>query len=144
MCKCPVSFSHTMGIFFLFESSTFLFVGSHNFSRKFFSHAVSASLAGVKDHIFYRNRSFTGRINFSRHLESSTTDTTALYFYLRSNILQCLLPDLQSRFLFFFCNFFLNDIQCVIKDLERNSLFTVHHQVINKPRHQYIVEFWIR
>ena len=71
MCKCPVSFSHTMGIFFLFESSTFLFVGSHNFSRKFFSHAVSASLAGVKDHIFYRDRSFTGRINFSRHLESS-------------------------------------------------------------------------
>ena len=101
MCKCPVSFSHTMGIFFLFESSTFLFVGSHNFSRKFFSHAVSASLAGVKDHIFYRDRSFTGRINFSRHLESSTTDTAALYFYLRSNILQCLLPDLQSRFLFF-------------------------------------------
>ena len=117
MCECPVSFCHTVGIFFLLESSPFFFVGSHNFSSQLLSHAMSASLAGVKNHIFNRDGSFPARIDFCRYLESCTTNTAALYFHLGSNIFQRLLPDFQSRFLFFFCHFFVNDIQCVIKDL---------------------------
>src|SRR3712207_1163943 len=131
MSECTVSLSHTMHIFFTLECTTLIVVSVYNLSCELLSHRLSATLTGKSDKVLHRNTLLTIRTDFCWNLECCTTDTTALNFYLRSDIIQSLLPNFESR-LFLLGHLTLYGIKRIVENLIRNGFLTVIHQVINE------------
>src|SRR5688572_12430559 len=130
-----VSFSHTVSVFFLFESSTFTFAGGDDFVSQFFCHATTVSFTAVTDQPLHAERNFSVCTNFGRDLESSTTNSTAAYFYSRRNIAEGFFP----YFIPIFTGCFRNTVQSSIEQGESCILFTFPHQVVDEPCHHQIV-----
>ena len=81
--------------------------------------------------------------DFRWHLEGSTTDTAALDFYLRSDVVEGSLPDLQGR-LVFLLDLLAYNLERGVEDIEGDALLTVVHQVINELRHLNVTKYGIR
>src|SRR5690606_24250461 len=87
-----VSFSHTVGIFFLFESTTFTFTCCDNFVSKFICDSFTVAFAAIANQPFHAQGNLAIWAYFCRDLERSPSDTTAAHLYRWSNICQCFFP----------------------------------------------------
>src|ERR1700712_4265806 len=96
MCKSLIGFSHSVGIFFFLESTTFTFAGCQNFAGKFVCHALTVSFPAKTDQPFNTQGNLTIRTNFCRNLKSCTSDTAASYFNSRGYVVQRPSPDFIS------------------------------------------------
>ena len=105
-----------MHVFLTLEGSALIVVCVHNLSSKLLCHALTAALTCEQDKVLHRNAFLALGTYLSRNLESCATYTTALHLYLRSDVVESLLPYLQSR-LFFLCHLLLHYIKCIVKNL---------------------------
>ena len=131
-----------MHILLTLKCATLIIKSIHNLSCKLIGHSLTTALTCKKDKILHRNTLLTIWTNLSRNLEGCTTDTTALYLYLRSNVIKCLLPDFKSR-LFLVRHLSLYDIKCIVENLIRCILLSIIHQMINELRDLLVIEDWI-
>ena len=138
-----VSLSHAVDVLLTLEGSTLLIVSIHDLSSKLLCHGLTTSLAGKADEVLHRDGLLTLRGDLSGHLEVGTSDTAALHLYLRGDVLESLLPDLE-RGLLLLGHLILDDIQSVVEDLEGKVLLSVKHHVIDELRHLLITIDGIR
>jgi len=82
MSECAVGLCHLVHVFFALERTALFVVCVYNFSCELVSHGLAATLAGIDDKIFHRDRLFAVRADLSRNLECGTADTTRLNLYL--------------------------------------------------------------
>ena len=143
MSEGAVSFSHAVHVFLALEGTTLLVEGVDDFSGQLVGHRLAAAFAGIDDEIFHGNRFFAVSADFSRNLESSSSDATALDLYLRSDILKSFFPNLESGLLLVgkFCLYIL---ESGVKDGVCGILLAVIHQMVHKLSDPYFVEDGIR
>ena len=91
------------------------FIAQPRKGRKFICHCFATAFTCKINHILHRNAFLAVWANLSWNLKSSTTDTTALNFNLRSNIIKSCLPYFKCRLLFV-CHFLLYYIKCFVKN----------------------------
>src|SRR5687768_15888579 len=118
MCESLVGFSHSVGIFFLFERSTFTFACCYDLTSELFGHASTVSVPAVADQPLDAEGNFAVWTNFRWDLESCTTDTAASYFHSGRNVRQGPLPDVISVF----TSLLSNTIHCIIENVESGIL----------------------
>ena len=143
MSKCAVGFSHTVHIFLTLEGGTLAIECIHDLCSKLICHGLTTALASKEDEVLHGDRFLTLGADFGRHLEGSTTDTAALDFYLRSDVVEGSLPDLQGR-LVFLLDLLAYNLERGVEDIEGDALLTVVHQVINELRHLNVTKYGIR
>ena len=128
-----------MHVFFALEG-TALFVESVNdFSSELVGHGFAATLAGIDDEVFHRDGLLAVSADFSGHLEGSTANAAALNLNQRSHIIESLLPDFKSSFLFI-GHFGLDGFKSRIEDGESGVLLAVIHKVVNELGHLNVVK----
>ena len=104
-----------MHIFLTLESTTLVIVSIHNLSSELVSHALTATLTCESNKVLHRDTLLTLGTNLGRNLEGSTTDTAALYLHLGSDVVEGLLPYLESGLLLL-GHLLLNGVKGVIED----------------------------
>ena len=97
----------------------------------------------LESEVSKRTVGFCHTVHIFLALEGSTTDTAALDFYLRSDVVERSLPDLKSS-LIFLLDLLAYDLKRGVEDIEGDILLTVVHQVINELRHLYVTKYGIR
>src|SRR5574344_1604734 len=131
-----------MHILLALERTTLLVESIHDFSGELVSHALSLALACERDEVLHRDGFLAVSTDLSWHLECSATYTTALHLHLRSDVVECLLPDFQ-RGLLFILHLVLYVLQCCVEDSVCNTLLSIVHEVVNELCHLHITINWI-
>lgn len=104
-----------MHIFLTLVSTTLVVVSVHDLCSELVSHALTTTLACEEDKVLHRDALLTLRTDFGRNLECGTTDTAALNLYLGSDVVESLLPDLESGLLFL-SHLLLYGVECLVED----------------------------
>src|SRR5450830_68868 len=123
-----VSFSHTVHVFTLLNSSTFTFSSVQQFASQTQSHRLLATLTGEVYQPAHCQGVTTGRTNFDRNLVSSTAYTARLHFDQRSDGVECFLEEFQGVSVFALFNFF----QSTINDTFGHGFFAAFHHVVHE------------
>ena len=103
---------------------------------------MTGTLLGEDDQVTHGDRNFPFRTDFHRNLEVGTTNTPTLHLNLRSNVDQCLFPNVKSRQFIVF-HLFLNDIKGIVNDFECDGFFSIKHQTVHEASNENVIEFGI-
>src|SRR5579862_1728437 len=140
MSKSFIGFSHTMCIFFLFESPTLSLACGNDFIGELVGHTSAVSFPAVFDQPLHTQGYFSIMSDFGRNLESCATNTTATDLHAWRNVTQCSFPYIIPIFTSLLGHFIYRGI----KDIECTVLFSLPHNIIYKTRNLDVVIFCIR
>src|SRR5690554_6934268 len=140
MRESSVCFNHSVRIFFFLKGSTFFFCSGNNFVSQSLTHRFLIALPRIAYQPLHRNCQLTVFAHRLRNLKSSSTHTTTLYLYGRSNVGQSFFPDFEARGVF---AFLINYGDSIVKNIVRQVFLTRKHHIVYKLGNHDLVKFRI-